>query len=46
MFLKFPPILAGNGSTSSYIVLALIIAVVAAVGIFVFRQLGKDSTEG
>ena len=45
MFLKFPPILAGNGSFSSYVVLAVIVAVVIGVLWFVFSRLDRDTIE-
>ena len=42
MFLKFPPILAGNGSTASYVVLLFIVALVVGVAWFVFKQLNSN----
>ncbi|MEO0734382.1 MAG: hypothetical protein AAFZ52_16215 [Bacteroidota bacterium] len=42
MYLKFPSILAGDGSLTSYLVLAGIIFVVAAVLTYVFRRMAEE----
>ncbi|MEM7572039.1 MAG: LPXTG cell wall anchor domain-containing protein [Bacteroidota bacterium] len=41
MFLAFPPILGGTGPTA-YLILGLIIVLVIAVGLFVYRFLKED----
>ena len=45
MLLKFPPLLAGNGSLESYLVLALILALVIGVLFFVFRLLNREAAD-
>lgn len=45
LFLKFPPILGGNGDATAYIVLAVIILLVVAVFYFVYRLLQQDAAE-
>jgi|GEM_PF-2186268 len=45
LFLKFPPILGGNGDATAYLVLAVIILLVAAVFYFVYRLLQQDAAE-
>ena len=42
LFLKFPPILAGNGDATSYLVLAGIILLVGAIFYFVYRTMQAD----
>lgn len=41
-FLKFPPLLGGNGDAKAYLVLALIVLLVVAVFIFVYRLLQQE----
>ena len=43
MFLKFPPLLGGNGDWPAYLVLFLIIALVVAVFVVVYRLLQAES---
>lgn len=45
MFLKFPSILAGNGSLTSYVVLLAILALVIGVLWFVYRQLDQNDAD-
>jgi len=42
LFLKFPPLLGGNGDAKAYLVLALIVLLVIGVLWFVFRLLGNE----
>ncbi|MEL7163141.1 MAG: LPXTG cell wall anchor domain-containing protein [Bacteroidota bacterium] len=42
MYLKFPSILAGDGSLTSYLVLAGIILIVVAILTFVFRRMADE----
>jgi|AntRauTorckE5430_2_1112549.scaffolds.fasta_scaffold02421_1 uncharacterized protein (DUF983 family) len=41
-FLKFPPLLGGNGDAAAYFVLALIVLLVVGVFIFVYRLLQQE----
>lgn len=45
LFLKFPPLLGGDGGPATYLVLVLILAFVVGVLYAVFRLLG-DEREG
>ncbi|NJC24972.1 hypothetical protein [Neolewinella antarctica] len=45
MFLKFPSILAGNGSATSYVVLAVILLLVIGVLYFIFNLLSQNNGE-
>ena len=42
VFLKFPPLLGGNGDFTAYLVLFIIVALVVGVGVFVYRMLQQE----
>jgi len=42
MFLKFPPILGGNGDATAYLVLAAIVVLVAGLFYVVYKMLQQD----
>ena len=42
MLLKFPPLLGGNGDWPAYLVLFVIVALVVAVFVVVYRLLGAE----